>query len=158
MAAVVHHERARCLALLYQACRVGVRVARRRAFTLVGVPHYALYLERGVDFFNECRHLVSVTHVLVVVAVVAHEHELVLPTAGVCVLDVVDGLVNHYLGFSLVAHGKTPHGHVELVGCERIAALSVVKIAEETVVNIAIHVVERVFALVAEQQVVSVKA
>ena len=94
----------------------------------------------------------------VAVAVIAHEDEHVLPTAGILVPGIVYCLVNHGLGFVLIAHGKAPYGHVELVVTGGTAALSVVKTAEEAVVHIAVDCVERVFALMAKQEIVGREA
>lgn len=135
--------------MLYYACNVGVGCSRRRCLALVCVPHYALHLECRVDVFYGLGYFVGVFHVYVLVAVVAHEHQEVLPAAGVVVAGVVYGLVNHDFGLGLRAHREAAYGHVELVCLGGIAALSVVETAEEAVVDVAVYLVERVFALVA---------
>ena len=125
VSAVVHYQRAGALLLLYYLGHVGICVSGRRRYTGVCVPHDALYLNGRIDALNHLCHFVGIAHVLVVVAVVAHKHHHVLPAAGIFVLGVAYGLVNHYLCFFCGAHGEASHSHVELV-CLRIAALAVV--------------------------------
>ena len=102
--------------------------------------------------------LVLVVHVQVVVAVVAHEHQFVLPGAGVTVLGIGDGLVYHGLCLFYARHGEASHGDVVHVFGHGIAALAVVESCEESVVDIAKHRVERVLTLVAEQIVIGVES
>ena len=102
--------------------------------------------------------VVGITHVHIVVAVVAHEHDDVLPVAGVAVLGVGYGLVDEHLGLGIRHHGEAPHGHVNLIGHSRAYAFALVEQAEEAVVYVATGFVVRVLALESQQVVVGVEA
>ena len=93
----------------------------------------------------------------VVVTVVAHEHQFVLPGSRVAVLGIGDGLVDHDLRLVDTCHGESSHGDVVHVFGQGVAALAVVESCEEAVVDIAEHGVERVLALVAEQIVIGIE-
>ena len=158
VAAIVHYQGTGLLLLLQQTRNVGISVARRRAYTRISVPHYTLNLYRRVYTFHRFSHFLGITHVAVAVAVVAHEDAQILPTAGILVLGVTYSLVDHNLSFSLRAHGETSYGYIELVGFKRIAAFTIIKTAEETVVYITLCVAEGVFALVTKKEVVRIQA
>ena len=99
-------------------------------------------------------HHLGIVHVAVVVAVVAHKADGVLPVAGVVVIAVTDGLVDQNLGISLITDGEAAHSHVGLVAGEHIGTLTVVHQAEVVIGDVAVGLAERVLALVAEQEVV----
>ena len=76
---IIHDERSLLLLLLYQSRHLRIRVARGCAHTLIGIPHNLLYSEAGMPLSHHLSRFVLVFHVEVVVAVVAHEHQCVLP-------------------------------------------------------------------------------
>ena len=92
----------------------------------------------------------------VVVAVVAHEHEYILPGSGIGVVGIGDGLVYHGAGLFGRCHGETPHCHIALVAAEQVGALAIVQESVVAVVDIAIQLAEGVLTLVAEQVVVGI--
>ena len=99
-------------------------------------------------------HHLGIVHVAVVVAVIAHKADGVLPVASVVVITVANGLVNKYLCFRLVADGEATHGHIGLVAAEHIGTLAIVHQAEVVVGDVTVGLAERVLALVAEQKIV----
>ena len=97
---------------------------------------------------------IGLAHVDVVVAVVTHEAECVLPIAGVGIVGIVDNLVYHDLGLGLIACRQTAHPHIGTVALGQAGTLALVEHTEEIVADIAHGLAERVLALVAEQVVV----
>ena len=93
----------------------------------------------------------------VVVAIVAHKHQRVLPCATVCVGAVGNGFVNHSFGIGLVIHGEASHRHVQFVVRGGVQSFAIVEQSKEAIVNVTGGLAERVFALVAQQQIVGVE-
>ena len=155
---IVHDERAVLLLAFDDGGNLGIGMSRGGGLFGIGVPHHLFQNEFGVQRLDIVGVLVLVVHVQVVVAVVAHEHQFVLPGPSVAVLGIGDGLVDHGLCLFHACHGEASHGDVVHVLGHRIAALAVVESCEEAVVDIAEHRVERVLALVAEQIVVGVES
>ena len=90
----------------------------------------------------------------IVVAVVAHKHYDILPRTSILIIYIINGLVNHYLCLSLVARRDTSHSNVVFVRSQDVGSLAIIEQAEESVVDIAISVAERVFTLITEQEIV----
>ena len=100
------------------------------------------------------RHRLGVVHVAVVVAVVAHDADGVLPGSGIVVACVADGLVNQNLSLVSRAYWESSDGHVRLVGRQDIGPFAVVHQTIVVVADVAVGSAEGVLALVAEQEVI----
>ena len=158
MAGVVDDEGSRGLQLLDFLRGVGVSVARGGGDTRIGIPHHLLRLVAGVVGGHYIRDVVGIVHVTVGVAVVAEDGNDILPTSGIGILHIVDGLVGEGLRVVDGRDGEAAYGEVEFVGRHGVDALAVVEQAIEAVVDDTVHLVVGVFALIAEQQVVGGKA
>ena len=162
--AVVHDKRALSLLLLNQIGHFRIGVSGRRPHFGIGIPHHFLDAVSRMQGLHRCGSLFRIAHVDVVVAVVTHKHQRVLPVAGIGVLHVADGFVDHHLRVSLRGHGETADSHVthvELsarVARSEVGALTVVEISEEAVIHITVDIVERVLALISQEEIVRIKA
>ena len=151
----VVHDQCPLLHLLFDETRyVRIAVARRRADTVVSIPHNALHHHIGVAVFYQSAYRVGVSHVDVIVAVVAHHAERVLPGASLFVAGVADYFVNDNGRIVGVAGRYASYGSVGLVFAYHVAALTVVQHAEVVVAHVAVRLAIRVLALVAEQEIV----
>ena len=109
-------------------------------------------------------HFVGCLHMCVVVAVVAHEAEHILPSSRMIVVSIADGLVSQNSRTLQGPGGKTPYCHIGLaqIGQAHTTLLLnlflVVEQTEEIVADEAVHRTERVVALEAEQEVVRIIA
>ena len=162
MTGIVHDERTLLLLLLDDIGYVGIAVTRRGHLLSIGIPHHFLHLVAGVGGHHLLGCNITVAHVEVAVAVVAHKHHHVLPGAGIVVIHIADGLVHHNLRVGRCRYGEAADAQVKHVGLAVVAilqvdALAIVEIAEEAVIDVAVHLIEGVLALVAEQVVVGVE-
>ena len=78
----------------------------------------------------------------VVITVVAHETNGVLPVGSLLVVEIANDLVDHCLRLVLRTCRQTAYSHVTLVGSRQVSALALVKHAEEVVGNVAISLTE----------------
>ena len=160
MAGIVHDECALLLVLLHELRHLGIAIARRRRLARVGIPHHFLDEIAGVALVCLDGGIVDVAHVGIAIAVVAHEHEGVLPGAGILVFGIADDLVHHHLCIALRRHGEAADGHIGQSGGSLIGiaaggkGFAVVEHAEELIADVAVGLAERVVALEAEQVVV----
>ena len=161
MTGIVHDECSLLLILLHEFLHLGIAVARRRGLAREGIPHHFPDQIAGMVLGSFVGCIVHVAHVHIIITVVAHEHEGVLPGAGITVLGIADDLVHHHLRVVLGCHGESSHSGIGQAGrpLNGIAAggegLAVVQQAEELVGHVAVGFAERVLALVAQQVVVN---
>ena len=134
---VVHDEGTVLLLLHDGVLGIGIGEARTRGDALVGIPEYALDVQARRIHLCLVRNGVRGAHVRVVVAIVAHKHDDILPRSGVFVFHVGNGLVDHDFGFRLVAHRETADGDVGKVVVDGVDAFAVVEIAEIAVIGVA---------------------
>ena len=159
MSVVVHHQRPVGHVLLYQPHHIGITVARRSDLAVVGIPHYLPHIILRMVCHHHVGHPVGRDHVHIVVSVVAHEHNSVLPRPCIGIAHILLELVEHYAGLGCRPDGEAADGHVGL-SVARIAAvavldgLAIVEHAIEIVRHIAVYVVVRVVTLETEQEVV----
>ena len=92
----------------------------------------------------------------VLVAVIAHEHQGVLPGSGIGVLLVADGLVHQYLGFLRCSYRESSYRHILEFG-SRIGSLSFTDDSQPAVAHIAGGLAERVIALMTEQVIIRIQ-
>ena len=92
----------------------------------------------------------------ILVAVIAHEHQGVLPGSGIGVLLVVDGLVHQYLGFLHRGHRESSYRHILQFGF-RIGTLPLADDSQPAVAHIAGGLAERVIALMTEQVIIRIQ-
>lgn len=109
----------------------------------------------GIESCDGFSHGIFITHVKVAIAVVTHKNECVLPGAGIAVVGIVDYLVHHDFCIGFGRGRYASDGQIEFVSAHGIIAFAVVEESEESVVNIGIHFVERVFRFEAEQIIVN---
>ena len=156
VAAVVHDERTGSHLLLHILRSAGIGVAGGRRLALVCVPHHLLDMIARMERSHLLGSHVDILHVDILVAVVSHKHEHVLPCAGIAVGHVGLYLVYHALGCLGCGHGYASHGDILLVA-GNIGAFAIVHQREETVVHVAIELTERVLTLVTQQIVVGIE-
>ena len=156
VAGIVHDECALLLVLLHELRHLGIAITRRRRLARVGIPHHFLDEIAGVALVGLDGSIVDVAHVGIAIAVVAHEHEGVLPGAGILVFGIADDLVHHHLCIAFRRHGEATHGHIGQSGRSLIGiaaggkGFAVVEHAEELIADVAVGLAERVVALEAE--------
>ena len=90
----------------------------------------------------------------IVVAVITHIHDDILPTTRIAVGHIVDDFVNQYLCITVVAHREASYRHILLVAESHIHTLAVIEQRIETIVDIAVEGVKRILALKAKQVVI----
>ena len=106
-------------------------------------------------FANDSIHCcVSLPHMHIAIAVVAHETDGVLPIAGVNVIGIVDDFVDHDLSLSLSTCRQTAYAHVGAVALGQVGTLAFIEHTEEVIADVAHGLAERVLTLVAEQIVI----
>ena len=115
MSGIVHHECSLGLLPLYLTLHFRIGIAGYRSLALVSIPHYLLYEERRIARCHGIGHSIGVFHVQVVVSIVAHEHDDILPIACVLVAHVVYRLVDHRLGIGFQDHREAPYTNIFLV-------------------------------------------
>ena len=96
-------------------------------------------------------------HVKIVVAIIAHEDQSVLPCTAILVFHIADNLINHHFGLGFCLHRKTPHGDILLIREIRIQTFSVVQSAKEAIVYIAMKGVKRIFTFKTKQVIVRIE-
>ena len=91
---------------------------------------------------------------LVAVAVVGQEHQLVLPFAGLGMFDILDGFSHNSFGFGQTIHRESSHGYVHAAGYVCFS-LVIVEETEIVVCSICIGLFQRVLCLISQQPVVT---
>ena len=137
MTGIVHHQRPLLHILLNQACHVGIAVACRRTDPGIGIPHDAFHLIGRIESFHHLCHTVGIGHVGILVAVIAHETQQVLPRPGMFVIDITHNLVHHGSGFFVGTCRDASYGHVSLVN-QHVATLAVIHQTEVVIGHIAV--------------------
>ena len=158
---IVHHQRTIGHLLLDEPCHVGVGITRRRSDTVIGVPVDLLYVIARIGILHKFGHTVGRSHMRIVVAIVAHHANSILPGTRKFVVSITDGLIHQYLGLFKGTGRETSHCHIGLaqiqsVACALFYLFSVVEQAVEIVTHIAVDMTERVFTFETEQKVVKI--
>ena len=96
MTRIVHHQRTVGHLLFDQSCHIGEAVARRRSGTLIGIPIDLLDVITGIGILHERCHPIGCRHMRVVVTVIAHHTDRILPGTRKLIVGIADGLVNQY--------------------------------------------------------------
>ena len=106
-----------------------------------------------------CR-VVGILHVGIAVAIVAHEHESVAPSAWLIVCSVAHYLIHKHLCLSSRSCRQPAHSHVGFAGvlCAYAELLTIVEHGVKVVGNIAFHCACGILALKAEEEVVAILA
>ena len=93
----VVHDQGSLLHLLPDEPRhIRIAVARRGRLAGIGIPHHTLHLVGGVLLLHQTCCSIGIIHVGILVTVVAHKTEHVLPSSGIGVEHIVLYLVYHY--------------------------------------------------------------
>ena len=153
---IVHYERTLCLLLLYDRAYFGICKARRGTNAGISVPHNFLYQIVWIGRHDGFSCFIDVFHVEIVVPIVAHKHNNVLPIASILIGCIVDGFVYHSLCIGYCSYWKTSNTYIFLVNIGLINALSLIHKRVPPIVYIAIGQAERVVAFVSEQVIVSI--
>ena len=124
--------------------------------TLVGIPIDLLHLIARIVFLNEGSHTVGGGHMGVVIAVVTHHTDDILPRASKLVGGITERLVDEHFCLIEGSGGITSYGHIGLAFIRRTVLdhFPIVEEAEEIIADVTTDVAERVLALEAEQEVV----
>ena len=112
MPCIVHNQRTIALLLLDNIAYFGIAMARRRRLFCIGVPHHFFDLVSGIQRSNVISSVISILHMHVSIAIIAHKHQHILPCTSILIVDIIDGFVNHYLGFGLCSNWETPHSKI----------------------------------------------
>ena len=153
MTSIVHDQGAISLLLLHYLLHFGISIARRGSLATIGIPHHLLYqIVRIMACYIIC-HIIGIGHVQVVIAIITHKHQGVLPCSGIGIGGIIDGFIYQYLGFCRCGNGESAHRHV-LQFTLRMTASPLAQDAHPAITHIAIDGTEGVFALIAEQVIV----
>ena len=164
MSAVVHHQRPSSHLLCDQTCHIRIGIARRGRHTLIGIPVDLLDLIGRMVLLNECGHLVGSSHVDIIVTVVAHHADGVLPRAGILVVGIVKQFVCQHLCFFLRSGRQATYGHIRLSQIHRhtvshlLNLFLIIEQTEEVITHITVHMTEGVLTLKTEQEVIRIIA
>ena len=147
MTGIVHHQCTIGHLLLDQSRHIREAVARRRGSTLVGIPVDLLHVIAGIGILDESGHAVGRRHVRVVVAVITHHTDSILPGTRILIISVADGLVHEHLCLFERAGRETSHGdirltQIRLTGSALFNPLSIVEQAIEIVAHVTIDMAE----------------
>ena len=112
MSGIVHDQCSLLHLLLDESRDVRIAVACRRADTVVSIPHDSFHQEVRVAVLHQSCHGVCIGHVDIVVAVVTHHTEQVLPRASLLVVDIVVDLVNYDSCIIVIACCDASYGDV----------------------------------------------
>ena len=158
---IVHHQGAISHLLFDQSRHIRETVTRRRGGTLVGIPVDLLHIITGIGILHEGSHTIGSRHVRVVVAVVTHHTDGILPRTRQFIIGIADGLVHKHLGLFETAGRETSHRHIGLtqIGFGTRALFYLFPIVEqgvEVVTHITIHMTERVLALETQQEIIGI--
>ena len=156
---VVIHKQGTIGHLLFDltgSLRIGVARGRRDA--LVGIPIDLLHLIAGIVFLNEGGHTVGGGHMGVVIAVITHHTDDVLPRTCKFVGGITECLIDKHFCLIEGTGGITAYGHIGLAFIRRtiLDYFPIVEEAEEIIANVTTDVAERVLALETEQEVVRI--
>ena len=157
MPCIVHNERTLCLLLLYDRAYFGICKACRGADAGISVPHHLLYQIVWISCHNGFGSIIYVAHVEIVVSIVAHKHNNVLPIASILVACIVDGLVHNGLRIDNRSNRESPNAEVFLVDIGRINTFTLVHKRVPAIVYIAIGQAERVVAFISEQVIINIE-
>ncbi len=136
--------------------RIGIACSGRD--TLVGIPVDLLHLIARIVILNEGGHTVGGGHMGVVIAVVTHHTDDILPRASKLVGGITERLVDEHFCLIEGSGGITAYGHIGLAFIRRTVLdhFPIVEEAEEIIADVTTDVAERVLALETEQEVVRV--
>ena len=105
----------------------------------------------GWGFF---RRFVYIVHVDVLIAVIAHENQHVLPRTSIGILNITNGFVNHDFRFAFRGNGESTYSHIQLVWTHGIGTFTIVKQGVETIIYVTMDFVEWVLAFITEQVII----
>ena len=157
MPCIVHNERTLCLLLLYDRAYFGICKARRGTNAGISVPHNFLYQIVWIGRHDGVSCFIDVFHMEIVVSVVAHKHNNVLPIASILVTCIVDGLVHNGLRIDNRSNRESPNAEVFLVDIGRINTFTLVHKRVPAIVYIAIGQAERIVAFISEQVIINIE-
>ena len=156
MARIIHHQSAISHLLLDQTRNIRIGIARCRRLTLVCIPVYLIDPIARMFSLHKCCNLVSRSHVSIVITIVTHHANDILPCTCMRVGSIVQGLIHQYSCFLLSTYRKAAYSHIwfALISYNSTTLLLnlflIIKQAEEIVAHITVHMTERVLAFIAE--------
>ena len=160
MSAIVHHQRTSSHLLLDQTCHIRIGITGRRRYPLIGIPIDLLNLVSRMIGLYQCSHLVGCCHVGILVTVVTHHTDGVLPGSGILVGNIVEQLVSQHLSLIRRSGRQSAYCHIGLSQIHRHAVsflldlLLIIEQTEEVVTHITVHMTEGVLALITEQEII----
>ena len=123
VSSIVHDQGTRILLLLDDSRHFRISITRRRCLAGISIPHHFFHQIVRIEFSHIISHIVGINHVEIVVAIITHEHQGILPSSSILVLHVVDGLVNQDLCLCSRCHRESSHGYI-LQLCTRVSTLA----------------------------------
>ena len=85
---------------------------------------------------------VRIVHVKVVVSVISHEHQRVLPCPGIGVCGIIQRFIDHDLGFIGSRNGETSYRNIGQIACLQGSSFAVIQQSKEAVVNETLNGIE----------------
>ena len=154
MTGIIHNQRTIGLVLLDFLGSFWVSVSRWRWLAFVSIPHHLFNNIARMCGWGFFRRFVYIVHVDVLIAVVAHENQHVLPRTSIGILNVTDGFVYHDFRFAFRGNGESTYSHIQLIWTHGIGTFTIVKQGIETIVYVTMDFVEWVLAFIAEQVII----
>ena len=162
MSAVVHHQRTRCHLLFNQSCHIRIAIACRRRASRIGIPVDLLQQVTGIVLLDECCHFIGSNHMGILVTIITHHTNGVLPGTGILIVGIADSLIRQKSGLIQRPGRETSYCHIgfpQIGLCIPLALLdhlSVIKQTEEIITDITINRTERVVAFETKQEVIRI--
>ena len=91
---IIHDKCTLCLLLLDNSTYLRVGVTSCRRYTGVSIPHHLLYLIVRIGRHNGFCGLIDIVHVEIIISIITHEHDNILPTAAILILCIADCLID----------------------------------------------------------------
>ena len=98
MTRVVHHQCTLLHLLLDESRHIRIRISCRRSHSRIGIPHDTLHHQVRIQLLNGFSYGVCIVHMRILITVVAHEADDILPDTSLFILDITFYLVDCYLG------------------------------------------------------------
>ena len=87
---------------------------------------------------------------LIIIAIIAHEENGVLPCSSVFIIGVCNGFIHQHLSLVFRSDGESTYCHIKFIHPQRLGTFAIIKHCKEAIVYIATSSVERLFTFEAE--------
>ena len=114
MARVVHHQRTVSHLLLNQSRHVRIAIARRGRDACKSIPIDFPDSVARIGILDQCGHFISGLHVGVIVTVIAHDTDAILPITCIDILGVIKCFIDQGSGIIYCTYRKTAYCYIGL--------------------------------------------